>query len=131
MPGKTSDVADSDKHYTGDEVRGIVNQKLLEQRLEFVENTVMDMAKSQERNNAQIQESVRQLVESMKKHQDDIKQCRNELRDEIERDFMTKTEGNKIFLKMDQINTRLMLGGAGVVIIISAVNFLFKVAGGP
>lgn len=129
MAGKSHDVADPDRQYSGDEVRGIVNQKLLEQRLEFVENTIMDMAKSQERNNAQIQESVRSLVETMKKHQDDIRQCKIELRDEIERDFMTKPEGMKIYSKLDQINTRLILTGGGIVLLVSVVNFFLKSVG--
>lgn len=126
MTEKAKIEVSDDKQYTGEDVRILVHQKLLEQRVDFVENMVLDATKSAERSNTRIEAAVHQITEMIQSQHSNIRDSRDELRREIERDFMTKTRGIIIESKIDTINTRLVLTGAGIVILLSIVMFLTR-----
>lgn len=111
-----------DKTYSGDDLRGIVHQRLLEQRMEFMENSMMKMAEANEKNFSSMQTAVARVTEALVIHREDIQRCRDQLRDEVERDFMTKQEGVELKSEIKAINTRLILTGATIVILLSIVN---------
>lgn len=51
-----------------------------------------------------------------------LSRCRDELREEIDRDFVTNTEAEKIRGSVKQINTKLYMTGVGIVLVLSLVQ---------
>lgn len=63
-------------------------------------------------------------IESIHGH---LTRCRDELRDEIDRDFLSKTEAEKIRGSIGKINTRLTMTGMGIVLALSLVQIAIAV----
>jgi len=78
---------------------------------------------------ASINKSMDGLQRSMEKTSTDIgsihghiTRCRDEMREEIERDFMTKTEGERIRGSISKINTKIHMTGLFIVFALSLVQ---------
>jgi len=66
-------------------------------------------------------------IESIHGH---ITRCRDEMREEIERDFMGKTEGEQIRGSIKEINTKIYMTGLGIVLALSMVQIAVTFYGG-
>lgn len=66
-------------------------------------------------------DKVREEVRSIHGH---LTRCRDELREEIDRDFLSQTEAEKIRGSIKQINTKLYMTGAGIVLALSFVQIV-------
>ena len=66
----------------------------------------------------------RKQIESIHGH---LTRCRDELRDEIDRDFLSKTEAERIRGSIGKINTRLTMTGLGIVLALSLVQVAIAV----
>lgn len=71
---------------------------------------------------AEINDSMRGVWKEVNSIHGHITRCRDELRQEIDRDFMTKTEGMALRGEIKAINTRINMTGAGIVLALSLVQ---------
>ena len=53
-----------------------------------------------------------------------INRAKEELREEVDRDFVSKEEGEKIRSSIKEINTKLYMTGIGIVLAVSMVQIL-------
>ena len=76
---------------------------------------------------AEINDSMRGVWKEVNSIHGHITRCRDELRNEIDRDFLSKTDAEKIRGEIKAINTRISVAGAGIVLALSLVQIAIAI----
>ena len=110
--------------YTEDEMRHVVSREVMKHRMEDFERGLTMLTNQVKDSNAKIQASLEALDHSLDKHYDHTDKCRNDIRDEIERDFVSKVEFATYMSKIQSVQWRT----TGVIVgVIGTVGLLNKV----
>lgn len=76
---------------------------------------------------AEINDSMRGVWKEVNSIHGHITRCRDELRGEIDRDFLSNTEAEKLRGEIKAINTRINMTGAGIVLVLSLVQIAIAI----
>lgn len=92
--------------YSESDVEHIVARRVMSHRLDDFERGHMSLVNQVKESNAKIEASLINLDKSLDKHYEHVTECREDLRGEIERDFVSKldfmTEMSKLEGKVDR-----------------------------
>jgi len=97
--------------YSESEMKHVVAREVMKHRMDDYERGLMALTNQVKDSNAKIEQSLKGLDQSLDRHYAHTSECREDLRIEIERDFVTKvefvTEMNKLDTKVDQLGATL------------------------
>lgn len=103
-------------------------------KVAVVEQRQIDLERRQDQFMVEIRADIAEINTNMKRVWDEVNsihghitRCRNELREEIDRDFMTKAEGERMRGDIKAINTKIYMTGAGIVLALSIVQIAVAV----
>lgn len=97
--------------YSESDVQHLVAREVMKHRMNDYERGLSSLTNQVKDSNAKVDQSLKSLNESLERHYQHTSDCREDLRNEIERDFVTKleftTEMSKLDTKIDAVGHTL------------------------
>ena len=113
--------------YTEDDMQHVVAREVMKHRMDDYERGMLALTNQVKDSNAAVKAGLDGLDKSLGKHYDHVTECRDDLRLEIERDFVTKVEFLQELSKIEKViwkATGVMVGALGAITYLSKAGII-------